>query len=84
MTGWESPAIAVAGWLLNISALATVLNKEAAVPRLHSATVLLCMIIYFAGYHSLGLLNAAISVAVAALIWLFIFLNRHPKGDKNE
>ncbi|QSG06340.1 hypothetical protein [Halapricum desulfuricans] len=83
MTGWEDPILAFGGWVLNLAAMATVLNKDAAVPRTHSVPVFLTMILYLAAYWSLGLTGAAWSVVAASVIWLYIIFYRNPKDNDN-
>lgn len=79
----EDIILAVGGWILNISALTTLLNSKAAVPLTHSLPVLVTMVGYIYAYVVLGLPWAAVSTVAGFAIWLAIAMWRQPKEKDN-
>lgn len=73
--------IFIFGLTLNIFSLPTLLDEEAAVPRLQSMVTGISLTVISLSYVTLGLLLPAVSVGIGAVFWTFIFIYR-PTGGK--
>jgi len=72
--------IFVFGLTLNIFSLPTLLDEEAAVPRLQSMVTGISLTVISLSYVSLGLLLPALSVGLGAIFWACIFIYRPTDG----
>jgi hypothetical protein len=82
--GWEDLLLTLNGWILNLSLLATIRSRDAAIPRIQSLLVLFTLTTGFAAYVSLGLPGAAISIVFGWVGWIYILLYRNTRTTEPQ
>jgi hypothetical protein len=68
--------IFIGGIVLNIFSIPTVLDSDAAVPRIQAIAYVVALSTVCIGYMSLGLFFPMLSVSFGVFIWIFILLYR--------
>lgn len=68
------------GIVLNIFVIPTLLDDEAAVPRIQSLAFAIALFTVAVGYTVLGLTLPMLSVVAGAVLWMLVFLYRPTSG----
>lgn len=68
------------GMILEIFAITTLLDKDAAVPRIQSLMFSIALSIVAIGYFALTLWLPFFSVAIGSVIWMLVFIYRPTNG----
>lgn len=67
------------GFVLNFLVLPTLLDENAAVPRLQSFPSAIALFVMTAGYLLLGIVFPAIATAIGGVLWTIVGIYRYPK-----
>lgn len=80
-----TPAIAeilifTGGVILELFAIMTLLDEDAAVPRIQSLAFAIALTIVAIGYAAIGLVLPFLSVVFGSVVWMLVFVYRPTSG----